>query len=75
MWESLSNLAEEILSLIIKKGKVRISEIQSIFNLTNETTKLAVNFLVKFGFVRWDKRRRYVMLSSRYKRFLEEEDR
>lgn len=71
---SLSYLAEEILSLIIKKGKLEISEIKSSLNLSNETATAAVNFLVDFGFLRWDKRRRYVMLSSRYKRFLEEKD-
>ena len=75
--DGLSDLVEEILSLIKKKAlvkkkhKVEIRELKDKFNVSIETTKSVVDFLVEFGFVRLDESKRYIMLSTPYKRFLE----
>ena len=69
---SLNNLPEEILSLVSKKQKVEIREIKDRFNITSETAKSVIDFLVEFGFVQFDESKGYVMLSKSYKRFLEE---
>jgi len=69
----LSNLAEEILSFVSKKGKIEAREIQERFNLTKETATTVINFLVEFGFAELDESKRYVRLSEPCKKFLEED--
>jgi Mn-dependent DtxR family transcriptional regulator len=68
----LSDLAEEILSLISKKGEIGIKEIKDRLNVSKETLTTEIDFLVEAGFVKLDKSKRYIRLSNRCKKFLEE---
>ena len=68
----MSELAEEMLYLISKKGKIEVREIQGRFNLTKESATTVIDFLAEFGFVQLDEGKRYVMLSEPCKRFFEE---
>ena len=68
----MSELAEEMLYLISKKGKIDLREIQDRFNLTRETASTVIDFLAEFGFVQLDEDKKYIMLSEPCKRFFEE---
>jgi len=70
----VSDLAEEILSLISKKGKLEIKEIQDRFCLTRETATGPINFLIEFGFAQLDESKRYIRLSEPCRKLIEEEE-
>ncbi len=71
----MSDLVEVILSMVRKKGTCRIEEIQETFNLTRETQNSIIDFLVEYGFLEWDKRKRYIRLSKPSRKFFEEIER
>ena len=54
------DLLEGILMFIINKGEVEVREIQRRFDLTKETTDKNISFLVRFGFVEFDRKIMYV---------------
>ena len=68
----MSDLAEEILYLIGKRGKIETREVQDRFNLSRETATSVVDFLVEFGFAELDQSKRYIRLSEPCKKFFEE---
>ncbi len=68
----VGDLAKEILSEIWKKERIPIEEIQGRFNLTKETTKAIIEFLVKFGFVQLDKNNGHISLSETLRNFYDE---
>jgi len=68
----LSALAEEILSVLAKKGRIPITDVQHSFNVTKETARMAVDFLMKFGFVEVDESKGYIRLSEPCQRFFAE---
>ena len=70
---AMRELAEEMLSLISKKGKIEIREIQEKLCLTRETATTIVDFLLEFGFVWLDESKTYVRLSEPCRKLLEEE--
>ena len=77
MWRvgaGLGSVAEEVLSLMYKKEKVRIEEIQSTLNLSKTTSYNVTSFLVQFGFVEMDETNTHFQLSKVYKKFLKEID-
>ncbi len=67
-----SDLAEEILELVVRAGRIEIGEIKNKLCLTSETTDKIVQFLEEFGFVQFDEIRRYVRPSKACKEFFEE---
>lgn len=70
----LSELAEETLSLIRKKRKMTIEEMEDSLNISSETANTIVDFLVRFGFAELDGAKRYVRLSEPCRRFFESDD-
>ena len=68
----MSALAEEILSILAKKGRIAITDVQDSFSVTKETARMAVNFLMKFGFVELDESKAYILLSEPCQRFFAE---
>lgn len=68
----MSALAEEILAVLSKKGRMVIMDVPSRFNVTKETAKLAVEFLLKFGFVELDEEKGYMRLSEPCVKFFAE---
>jgi predicted transcriptional regulator len=70
--KGLSDLAEEILSLVSSKGQIEVKEIQQRLNITKETLSSEIDFLVESHFVQWDESRQCIRLSELCKKFLEE---
>ncbi|MGH9923247.1 MAG: DeoR family transcriptional regulator [Nitrososphaerales archaeon] len=68
----MSALAEEILSVLAKKGRIATTDIQDSFNVTKETARMALDFLMKFGFVELDKSKKYILLSEPCQKFFAE---
>ncbi len=68
----MSALAEEILAVLSKKGRIAIIDVPDRFNVTKETAKLAVDFLLKFGFVEIDEGRGHMKLSEPCEKFFAE---
>jgi DNA-binding IclR family transcriptional regulator len=68
------NIADEILALLSEKEKVMIEDIQDNLNISRKTVTEVMNFLVKFGFAKWDDGNRYVSLSSLFRKFLTDVD-
>jgi predicted transcriptional regulator len=68
----LSALAEEILAVLSKKGRMAIMDVPDRFNVTKATAKLAVDFLFKFGFVEIDESKGYMKLSEPCEKFFAE---
>ena len=64
------DLLEGILMFIINKGEVEVSEIQRRFDLTKETMDKNISFLVRFGFVEFDRKIMYVRPSPTSVEFL-----
>ncbi len=48
------DLADEIISLISKKRRIKRNDIQDHLRISRETTDKIVDFLVKFGFAELD---------------------
>ena len=69
LMDNVSKVAEEILDLVVKNGKVELSAIYDSCNATKETTDVVIDFLVDFGFLEFDKKRRYLRLSNASRRF------
>jgi DNA-binding IclR family transcriptional regulator len=69
---ALNDLAEEILSLLAKKGKIGIEEIQDRLSLSRDTTEHVVHFLVDFGFAEFNGDRHHVTLTEPCRRFFAE---
>ena len=65
----MSALAEEILSILSRKGRLAIVDVPNRFSVTKETARLAVDFLVKFGFVELDETEGYIRLSEPCEKF------
>lgn len=65
----MSALAEEILSVLSRKGRIAITDVPNSFTVTKETARLALDFLVKFGFVELDENERYIRLSKPCEKF------
>jgi predicted transcriptional regulator len=70
--KGLSDLAEEILSLVSSKGEMEVEEIQHRLNITRETLSREIDFLVESHFVQLDESKQYIRLSELCKKFLEE---
>ena len=70
--KGLSDLAEEILSLVSSKGQIEVKEIQHRLNITRETLSREIDFLVESHFVQWDESMQCIMLSEPCKKFLED---
>lgn len=68
----MSALAEEILVVLSKKGRMAIMDVPDRFNVTKETAKLAVEFLLKFGFVELDEVKEHMRLSEPCEKFFAE---
>ena len=68
----MSDLADEILVLVSRKGEMEIREIQRSLNVTRETLTKEIDFLVQSHFVQWDENKCCVRLSELCKKFLEE---
>lgn len=68
----MSALAEEILSVLAKKGRIEITDVQDSFNVTKETARMALDFLMKFGFIELDKSKEYIRLSEPCQKFFAE---
>jgi predicted ArsR family transcriptional regulator len=68
----LSALAEEILAVLSKKGRMAIVDVPERFNVTKETARLAVDFLLKFGFVEIDDDEDQIKLSEPCEKFFAE---
>ena len=60
------------MSVLSKKGSMAIMDIPNRLNVTKETARLAVDFLVKFGFVELDDSESYVKLSEPCEKFFAE---
>lgn len=65
----MSALAEEILSVLSRKGRIAITDVPNSFTVTKETARLALDFLVKFGFVELDENESYIRLSKPCEKF------
>ena len=70
--KGLSDLAEEILSLVSSKGEIEVGEIQHRLNITRETLSKEIDFLVESHFVQWDENKQCIRLSELCKKFLDE---
>lgn len=68
----MSALADEILAVLSKKGRIAIMDVPDRFNVTKETAKLAIEFLLKFGFVELDEVKGYMRLSEPCEKFFAE---
>jgi DNA-binding IclR family transcriptional regulator len=68
----LSALAEEILAVLSKKRRMAIMDVPDRFNVTKETAKLAVDFLLKFGFVEMEDDDGQIKLSEPCAKFFAE---
>ena len=70
--KGLSDLAEEILSLVSSKGEIEVTEIQHRLNITRETLSKEIEFLVESHFVQWNENKQCIRLSELCKKFLDE---
>ncbi|MGH9933576.1 MAG: winged helix-turn-helix transcriptional regulator [Nitrososphaerales archaeon] len=65
------HLADEILSLIAKKGQIAIRDVQDRLGISKQTANSVIDFLMKFGFVEFDGEG-FVKLSEPCKKFFVE---
>jgi len=65
----VSTLAEVVLLRVVKERRVEIRDICDTFNVTKETTTSVIDFLVGFGFLRNDKKKKYLTLSEASREF------
>lgn len=72
--DRLIDLADEVLSMIAKKGQIELSDIQDRFSVTKRTANSVVDFLVKYGFAEFDSSEQYIVLSQPCKKFFAEID-
>lgn len=70
----MNDLAEEILLLLAKRGRLGIEEIQARFSLTKDTTSQVIDFLAEFGFVEFNGSNHHVVLSEPCRRFFTEQN-
>jgi predicted ArsR family transcriptional regulator len=62
-------LTEDILALICERGEVAAREIRDTLGISEKTLRSEIVFLVKFGFVRFDKTNQFVRLTNRSKKY------
>ena len=65
----VSTLAEAVLLRVVKERRVEIRDICDTFNVTKETATSVIDFLVGFGFLRNDKKKKYLTLSEASREF------
>ncbi len=62
---------EEIITLVAKRGRIAIDDVEQIFNLPNDSTRNIIDFLLRFDFIKIEEGR-YLVLSETCMPFFEE---
>ncbi len=66
------DIAEEVLQLVNRSGKIAPEDILRNLSLSSKTTYEIIGFLVKFGLIEFDYNKQYLCLTSPMKRFVVE---